>query len=86
MSRVQRAPGSGRHVDVPKDVQFGSEGNYHAAGFEYTSTGPTSRSLKGDMARKEIKSAVELLAKAKRPILYTGGGVINSGPARRRSC
>ena len=27
-----------------------------------------------------IRAAVELMAKAKRPIFYTGGGVINSGP------
>ena len=28
----------------------------------------------------KIKAAVELMADAKRPIIYTGGGVINSGP------
>ena len=29
---------------------------------------------------KKIEEAVELIAKAKRPIFYAGGGVINSGP------
>jgi acetolactate synthase-1/2/3 large subunit len=34
--------------------------------------------VKGDI--KQIEAAVELIAKAKRPVFYTGGGVINSGP------
>ena len=34
---------------------------------------------KGDL--KAIEAAVEMLAAAERPILYTGGGIINSGPA-----
>ena len=32
----------------------------------------------GDLGK--IKEAVELMASAKRPIIYSGGGVINSGP------
>jgi acetolactate synthase-1/2/3 large subunit len=28
----------------------------------------------------EIAEAVDLIAKAKAPVFYTGGGVINSGP------
>ena len=35
--------------------------------------------MKGERAR--IEAAVEMLAAAERPILYTGGGIINSGPA-----
>jgi acetolactate synthase-1/2/3 large subunit len=31
-------------------------------------------------APDEIAQAIELIASAKRPVLYTGGGVINSGP------
>ena len=34
--------------------------------------------IKGDIER--IKRAVEMMAKAKKPVFYTGGGVINSGP------
>src|SRR6266849_7651631 len=34
--------------------------------------------VKGDA--KKIEQAVEMIANAKRPIFYTGGGVINSGP------
>jgi acetolactate synthase-1/2/3 large subunit len=37
----------------------------------------TTRAWRG---RAEIAQAIELLANAKAPVLYTGGGVINSGP------
>jgi acetolactate synthase-1/2/3 large subunit len=62
-------------VDIPKDVQFAT-GTY---------TGPKDVKhktyqprLKGDSAA--IAEAVELMARARKPVLYTGGGVINSGP------
>jgi acetolactate synthase I/II/III large subunit len=62
-------------VDVPKDVQFAT-GTY---------TGPKDVKhktyqprLKGDA--KAIEYAVDLLSHAKKPLLYTGGGVVNSGP------
>ncbi len=34
--------------------------------------------MQGDL--DQIKAAVELMATAKRPVIYSGGGVINSGP------
>ena len=37
-----------------------------------------SAQVKGDLAA--IEAAVEMLAAAERPILYTGGGIINAGP------
>jgi acetolactate synthase-1/2/3 large subunit len=62
-------------VDIPKDVQF-ALGTY---------TGPKDVKhktyqprLRGDA--RAIAQAVDLMAQAKRPVLYTGGGVINSGP------
>ena len=62
-------------IDIPKDVQFAT-GNY---------VGPSNIAhktyrprLKPDIER--VREAVELMATAKRPIFYTGGGVINSGP------
>ena len=62
-------------IDIPKDVQFGS-GNYVGpSNIQHKTYKPA---LKGPTA--QIKAAVELLSKAKKPILYTGGGVINSGP------
>jgi acetolactate synthase-1/2/3 large subunit len=63
-------------VDIPKDVQFASA--------EYT--GPKSAKVshyqpkvKGDL--DTITALVEAMEKAERPVFYTGGGVINSGPA-----
>jgi len=63
-------------VDVPKDVQFAKGVYSKPKTFPHTGYKPN---LKGDMAR--IKEAVELMAHAKRPLFYTGGGVINSGKA-----
>ncbi|UNE53652.1 acetolactate synthase 3 large subunit [Bartonella machadoae] len=60
-------------IDIPKDVQFAS-GLYRAP--QVTSVMPSYPQLK----EKAIENAVSLLAEAKRPVLYTGGGVISSGP------
>ncbi len=63
-------------VDIPKDVQF-AKGTY---------TGPSKvvhktyrPQLKGNATA--IRDAIDMMAGAKRPVFYTGGGVINSGPA-----
>ena len=61
-------------VDIPKDVQFASA-PYKGKKAMKTHYEP---SVKGDMA--SIEEAVALIEKAKKPILYSGGGVINSGP------
>jgi acetolactate synthase I/II/III large subunit len=62
-------------VDIPKDVQF-AKGTYTPpAKMVRTSYVPK---LDGDA--DQIKSAVNLMMGAKRPIIYSGGGVINSGP------
>jgi acetolactate synthase-1/2/3 large subunit len=62
-------------VDIPKDVQIHTSENIHQGPIEHRSYRP---SFKGDKAA--IQDAVDLLATAKKPIFYTGGGVINSGP------
>ncbi|MGF1447768.1 MAG: acetolactate synthase 3 large subunit [Pikeienuella sp.] len=62
-------------VDIPKDVQF-ANGTYKAPA--EANTGRYRPQVKGDPSA--ILAAVELLEQAERPILYTGGGVINSGP------
>ncbi|MEO9897578.1 MAG: acetolactate synthase 3 large subunit [Paracoccaceae bacterium] len=62
-------------VDIPKDVQFAT-GSYSAPKPSASHYQPP---VKGDM--DEIKELVAAIEKAKRPIFYTGGGVINSGPA-----
>jgi len=63
-------------IDIPKDVQVATA--------KYTKPGPIQHKtyrpqLKADPA--VIEQLVDMLAAAERPILYTGGGVINSGPA-----
>jgi len=60
-------------VDIPKDVQFAT-GTYTGPA---TLTAAQPRSA-GDPAM--IERLVDLIERAERPILYTGGGVINSGP------
>jgi acetolactate synthase-1/2/3 large subunit len=62
-------------VDIPKDIQFAT-GNY---------VGPMNiahRTYKPKLKPEAtaIRDAVDLIASAKRPVFYTGGGVINSGP------
>ena len=64
-------------VDIPKDVQFASGvyvGPAQAAPIHdyHPRTAPSPRA---------ITEAAALIAGAKRPLFYTGGGVINSGPA-----
>jgi acetolactate synthase-1/2/3 large subunit len=63
-------------VDIPKDIQF-AKGTYSRPK-EFQHKGYKPR-LKGDPDK--IRQAVEMMAAAKRPLFYTGGGVINSGPA-----
>src|ERR1700760_4303934 len=60
-------------VDIPKDVQF-AKGTYQGPAEVKHSHNYAPR-VKGDAGK--IAEAVALLAQAKKPILYTGGGVIN---------
>ena len=62
-------------VDIPKDVQF-AKGIYTPP-----QTAPRTSyqpRVQGDIDR--IREAIALMLSAKRPIIYSGGGVINSGP------
>ncbi|HWK13314.1 MAG TPA: acetolactate synthase 3 large subunit [Rhizobiaceae bacterium] len=62
-------------VDIPKDVQF-AKGIYTPPQMApRTSYQPK---VQGDLER--VKEAVALMANARRPVIYSGGGVINSGP------
>jgi acetolactate synthase I/II/III large subunit len=63
-------------VDIPKDVQVATA--------RYTRPGPIQHKtyrpqVKPDL--KAIEAVVDMLAAAERPVLYTGGGIINAGPA-----
>src|SRR6266702_4586477 len=61
-------------VDIPKDVQF-AKGFYSGPrNVQHKTYRPK---LKGDL--EKIKAAVALMAGAKRPVIYSGGGVVNSG-------
>jgi len=61
-------------VDIPKDIQFAKGMYVGPKNIQHKTYRPK---LKGDMGK--IKEAVELMRHAKRPLFYTGGGVINSG-------
>ena len=63
-------------VDIPKDVQF-AKGTY--VGPKNIAHKTYRPKIKPDI--EPIKEAIDLMSKAKRPVFYTGGGVINSGPA-----
>ncbi|MGF7152769.1 biosynthetic-type acetolactate synthase large subunit [Novosphingobium gossypii] len=62
-------------IDIPKDVQIAMAA---------WSDGPIQRhqryNPRTEGTSEEIARAVEMLANAKAPVFYTGGGVINSGP------
>lgn len=63
-------------VDIPKDVQVASA--------RYVKPGPIKHKTYRPQVKADqslIEQAVDMLAAAERPILYTGGGIINSGPA-----
>ena len=62
-------------IDIPKDVQIASAPFSEGAPQRANRYAPQ---LQG--SDKEIAQAIELLANAKAPVFYTGGGVINSGP------
>ncbi|MBY0381274.1 MAG: acetolactate synthase 3 large subunit [Xanthobacteraceae bacterium] len=67
-------------VDIPKDVQFAT-GTYTPPRKSDVHISYSPR-LKGDA--NQISKAVALLAGAKKPVIYSGGGVINSGPEATR--
>jgi acetolactate synthase-1/2/3 large subunit len=63
-------------VDIPKDIQF-AKGIYQGPkNIQHKTYQPR---MKGDLAR--IKTAIELMRQAQRPLFYTGGGIVNSGTA-----
>ena len=62
-------------VDIPKDVQF-AKGKYTPK----DSVIVKSYQPKTQPDAAAIEAAIALIATAKKPLFYTGGGVINSGP------
>jgi acetolactate synthase-1/2/3 large subunit len=65
-------------IDIPKDVQFATA-TYTEKGSIPSRYQPR---VKGDI--DAITRLVEMMETAKKPVFYTGGGVINSGPEASR--
>jgi len=64
-------------VDIPKDIQF-KKGKYYKPKLQKENNSKNKYTFNGQ--DKSIEAAVDLFKKSSKPILYTGGGVINSGP------
>ena len=62
-------------VDIPKDIQF-AKMSYSKPKVEKKLNG---KSL-NHFSQKDIDTLIGLMNKSKKPIIYSGGGVINSGP------
>ena len=63
-------------VDIPKDIQF-QKGKYLKP--KTSKDNSIKNKINFNGLEGNIEAAVELFQKSSRPILYTGGGVINSG-------
>ena len=66
-------------IDIPKDVQFATGTYFPPSEADLSSYAPQ---VAGSL--DNIAQAVELMASAKRPVIYSGGGVINSGQEASR--
>jgi acetolactate synthase-1/2/3 large subunit len=64
-------------IDIPKDIQF-NKGAYKSKKIK------SSKNLNGSQLNKvntkDLDKFIEMIQNASKPIFYTGGGVINSGP------
>ncbi|MEM9055254.1 MAG: biosynthetic-type acetolactate synthase large subunit, partial [Pseudomonadota bacterium] len=62
-------------IDIPKDVQFASGPYVGKEGIHKSTYKPQTVPHP-----RAIEDAITLMKKARRPVFYTGGGIINSGP------
>ncbi len=62
-------------VDIPKDIQF-QKTKYQ----KYKKQKKLNGKSKNLFSQKEIDELIKLMSNSSKPIFYTGGGVINSGP------
>ena len=67
-------------VDIPKDVQF-AKAKYSKPKKEKKLNGKVLNIFN----QKDIDQLINLMSKASKPVFYTGGGVINSGPQASES-
>jgi acetolactate synthase-1/2/3 large subunit len=64
-------------VDIPKDIQF-KKGKYNFK--KNKSSNKLNNTTKKKVSEKELDQLIMMMKKSSKPIFYTGGGVINSGP------
>ena len=64
-------------VDIPKDIQF-NKGIYKVNKNKLAKK--LNGALKNKINLKDVDTFIEMIKKSSKPIFYTGGGVINSGP------
>ncbi|MDB9705603.1 acetolactate synthase 3 large subunit [Pelagibacteraceae bacterium] len=64
-------------IDIPKDIQF-NKGTYKVK--KNKSSQKLNRSKSKKINLKDLDKFIEMMKKSSKPIFYTGGGVINSGP------
>jgi acetolactate synthase-1/2/3 large subunit len=62
-------------VDIPKDIIMGTGKYVGPEGIKPRNYRPR---INGD--RSKIEAAVDMISSANRPLIYAGGGIINSGP------
>ena len=62
-------------VDIPKDIQF-NKTKY----ISYKNKKQLDSKKNNFFTQKDIEAAIEHFRKSSKPIIYTGGGVVNSGP------
>jgi len=62
-------------VDIPKDIQF-LKTNYT----KFKKHKKLNGKVHNRFSQKDIDELIKLMSKSSKPIFYTGGGVINSGP------
>jgi acetolactate synthase-1/2/3 large subunit len=62
-------------VDIPKDVQF-----QKASYTKFKKQNKKNGKVNNQFSKQDIDELIKLMDKASKPIFYTGGGVINSGP------
>ncbi|MDB9796016.1 acetolactate synthase 3 large subunit [Pelagibacteraceae bacterium] len=64
-------------VDIPKDIQF-KKGIYNFK--KDKDSKKLNNTTKKKVSEKELDQLISMMKKSSKPIFYTGGGVINSGP------
>ena len=61
-------------IDLPKDVQMGQAPYRSAEEFTYKTYQPRTEPVEADIER-----AIDMMADAKKPVFYVGGGLVNAG-------